>query len=309
MRDVAAREGRHGDDGDRTAVGQLYSLLVDLRQIRIERAGHRVLRGNLVHAVRDDRQRIGIERHVGEQHQDLLPLVHGEILGGRQRHVGHEQPLHGRVLGRVDERDDAVERACVLEDLLEVEEVVVREAHAAQDDLVGLGTQRHVGHHGVVGLVGIGEEGNLLSRDDRIVEVDAGDARGDQLRRLLAPEGVHRRAADLARLALDLLAAFERFAVGVEEAAGQVVRHFELGRLAVEDHFGVGGQPLGAGEDLQRHVVAHDLHHLGELAAHGGQLVVAHARGAQRHGGFGNVVYLGIYLLKCTCCHSFGLIC
>ena len=102
---------------------------------------------------------------------------------------------------------------------------------------------------------------------------------------------------------------FERFAVGVEEAAGQVVRHFELGRLAVEDHFGVGGQPLGAGEDLQRHVVAHDLHHLGELAAHGGQLVVAHARGAQRHGGFGNVVYLGIYLLKCTCCHSFGLIC
>ena len=116
-------------------------------------------------------------------------------------------------------------------------------------------------------------------------------------------------AADLARLALDLLAAFERFAVGVEEAAGQVVRHFELGRLAVEDHFGVGGQPLGAGEDLQRHVVAHDLHHLGELAAHGGQLVVAHARGAQRHGGFGNVVYLGIYLLKCTCCHSFGLIC
>ena len=205
--------GRHGDDGDRTAVGQLYGLLVDLRQIRIERAGHRVLRGNLVHTVRDDRQRIGIERHVGEQHQYLLPLVHGEILGGRQRHVGHEQPLHGRVLGRVDERDDAVERAGVLEDLLEVEEVVVREAHAAQDDLVGLGTQRHVGHHGVVGLVGSAKKGIfcpvtiVLLRSMPAMPV------------AISSEGCLRRKGftvgpPISRASpLDLLAAFERFAV------------------------------------------------------------------------------------------------
>jgi len=240
------------DDRDRTAVGQLHGLFVDLRKVRIERTGHRVLRRNLVHAVRHDGQGIGVQGHVREQHQHLLALVDGEVLGGGKRHVGNEQTLHGRILGRVDERHDAVERAGVLEDRLEVQKVVVRKAHAAQDDLVGLGAQGHVGHHGVVGLVGVGEEGDLLPRHDRIIEVDAGDARGNQLRRLDAPEGIHRRTADLAGLALDDLAALERFAVGIEETPREVVRNAQLGRLAVEDDLGVGGQALGSGENLQR---------------------------------------------------------
>ena len=254
--------------------------------------------------VRHDGQGIGVQGHVREQHQHLLALVDGEILGGGKRHVGNEQTLHGRILGRVDERHDAVERAGVLEDRLEVQKVVVRKTHAAQDDLVGLGAQGHVGHHGVVGLVGVGEEGDLLPRHDRIVQVDAGDARGDQLRRLDAPEGIHRRTADLAGLALDDLAALERFAVGVEETPREVVRNAQLGRLAVEDDLGVGGQALGSGENLQRDVLAHNLHHLRQLAADGGQFVVADARGAQRHGSLGDVVNLGVYLLKCSCCHG-----
>ena len=72
-------------------------------------------------------------------------------------------------------------------------------------------------------------------------------------------------AQDLARLALDDLTAFERFAVGVEEASRKVVRHAQLGRFAVEDHFRVGSQPLGTCENLQRHVLAHDFHHLRQL--------------------------------------------
>ena len=111
-----------------------------------------------------------------------------------------------------------------------------------RDDLVGLGTQRHIGHHGVIGLVGVGEERDLLPRHDRIVQVDAGNTRGDQLRRLDTAVRVYRRAADLARLALDDLTAFERLAVGVEEASREVVRHAQLGRFAVEDHFRVGRQ-------------------------------------------------------------------
>ena len=59
-----------------------------------------------------------------------------------------------------------------------------------------------------------------------------------------------------------------------------------------------------ARENLQSHLVAHNLHHLGQLAAHGGQLVITHAFGTQRHGRLGNVFNLGIYLLKCSCCHT-----
>ena len=201
VRDVAARKGRHRDNGDRAAVGQLHGLLIDLRQIGVERTGHRVLRRNLIHTVRYDGQRIGVKGHVRQQHQHLFTLIDGEIFGGGQGHVRHEQTLHRGILRGIDERNDAIERTGVFEHLLEVEEVVVRETHAAQDDLVGLGTQRHVGHHGVVGLVGVGEERDLLPRHDRIVQVDAGNTRGDQLRRLDTAVRVYRRAADLARLA------------------------------------------------------------------------------------------------------------
>ena len=168
--------------------------------------------------------------------------------------------------------------------------------------------QGHVGHHGVIGLVGVGEEGNLLPRDERIVEVDAGDTRGDQLRRLDTLEGVHRRAADLARLALDDLTAFERLAVGVEEAAREVVRHAQFRGFAVEDDLRIGGDALGSGEHLQRHVLAHNFHHLRQLAAHGSQFVVADAQRPERHGRLGDVVNLGIYLLKSSCCHGLKLI-
>ena len=74
----------------------------------------------------------------------------------------------------------------------------------------------------------------------------------------------------------------------------------------MEDDLGVGGQALGSGENLQRDVLAHNLHHLRQLAADGGQFVVADARGAERHGSLGDVVNLGIYLLKCSCCHNFS---
>ncbi len=85
-------------------------------------------------------------------------------------------------------------------------------------------------------------------------------------------------------LALDDLTAFERFAVGIEETAREVVRNAQFGGFAVEDDLGIGGDALGSGEHLQRHVLAHNLHHLRQLAAHGSQFVVADAqrRGASR---------------------------
>ena len=125
-----------------------------------------------------------------------------------------------------------------------------------------------------------------------------------QLRRLDAAERIHRRTADFAGFALDLLAALDGFAVGVEETARQVVRNAQLRGFAVENYLRIGGNTLRARENLQSHLVAHNLHHLGQLAAYGGQLVITHAFGTQRHGRLGNVFNLGIYLLKCSCCHT-----
>ncbi len=108
---------RHGDNRDGTAAWE-SARPFRRSSPRSEYKGtrHGVLRRNLVHTVRHDGQRIGVQSHVREQHQHLFILVDSEILGGGKRHVGNEQTLHRRILGRIDEPDDTVERTGILED-------------------------------------------------------------------------------------------------------------------------------------------------------------------------------------------------
>ena len=306
VRDVSAGQRGHGDDGDGAAagtLGELHGLLVDLRQVGIERAGHRVLRRNLVHTVAHDGERVGVGRHVGQQDEHRLVLLHGEVLGSRQRHVRDEESLHGRVLRRVDEGDDAVQGTGARKRVAEEIVVIVRHTHAAQDNLVALGTHGHERHHLVERLVGVGKEGNLLAGDERVVQVDARNARGDELAGLLAAHGVHGRAANLHLLALHLRPAVDGQAVGVEETSCQLVADLQGRTLAHEHDFCIGGDAASAFEDLQRHVVAHDFHHLRQLAVDGCQLIVAHALCLERASGLGYLTNLRIYFLKC-CCHN-----
>ena len=88
-------------------------------------------------------------------------------------------------------------------------------------------------------------------------------------------------------------------AVGVEEAAGELVGDLEHGRFAEEGDFGIGGDALRAGEDLQGHDVALDTDDLGELACHDGQFVVGHAFRAERNRRLGDAFQLGIDSLVC----------
>ena len=62
--DISTRQRSHGDDGDGATGWELGSLLVDLRQVRVEGAGHRVLRGDLVHLIGDNGQRISVVGHI-----------------------------------------------------------------------------------------------------------------------------------------------------------------------------------------------------------------------------------------------------
>ena len=297
--DVTVVERRHRDDGDGTVGRELHGLLVDLGEVGVERARHGVLRRDLVHTVRDDGQGVGIQGHVGQQHEDLFVLVDSEILRGGQGHVRDQEALHRRVLGRIDEADDLVEGAGRFKAVAEEEVVVVRQAHAAEDNLVDVGAQGHVGHHLVVGLVRVGEERNLLAGDERVVEVDAGDAGRNQLRGLAALVRIDGRTADLALLAVDFGTAVDRMAVGVEETAGELVGDLEGRRLAEENDFCVGRNAFRAGENLEGHEIALGADHLREAAGHDGELIVGDAGGAEGHRGLGDALETGIYSLIC----------
>ena len=92
-----------------------------------------------------------------------------------------QHTLNRRVLGGIDKGDDTIERSCLGKGIAEVEVVVIRQSHTAKDDLVGLSAHRHGCHHLIVWLIRVSEEGDLLSRDEGIIEVDAGDTGCNQL--------------------------------------------------------------------------------------------------------------------------------
>ena len=221
--DVASGKGCHSDDGDRTAtdrLGELNRLLVDFCQVGIKRTRHGVLGRNLVHTVGHYSECIGVERHVGEEHQHFLVLLHSEILGSRKCHIGNKESLNRRILCGVDERNDVVEHTCVGEHILEIEVIVVGKTHTAEDDLVGLCAQGYVCHHLVVGLVRVSEERYLLTRDKRVVQVDTRNTRSDEFRRLFTAYRVNRRASDFYFFSFDIRSAIDRLAIGIEETSG-----------------------------------------------------------------------------------------
>ena len=186
-----------------------------------------------------------------------------------------------------------------LEGMPEEQVIVVREAHSAEDDLVDVGADRHVGHDLVVGLVRIGEERNLLAGDDRIVEVDAGDAGRNQLGRLAALVRIDGRTADLADFAFRFRTAVDRMPVGVEETPGKLFGDLEGRRFAEEGHFRIGRDSFRSGEHLQGDEVALCPDHLGEFAMDDGQLVVGDAFRPEGHGRLGDVFKLCIDSLVC----------
>ena len=129
-------------------------------------------------------------------------LLHGKVLSCRQRHIGDQQTLHGGVFGRIDKAHDTIQCARIAKGLLVVKVVIVRQTHTAKDDLVALGTESYECHHLVEGLVRVCKEWDLLSRHERVVEVDTSDTCGDQLGGLVTTYRIDRRSADLYIFAL-----------------------------------------------------------------------------------------------------------
>ena len=305
MRNVATGQSRHRNNRDGTAAWELHRLFVYLRQVRIKGPRHGVLRRNLVHTVGHDGERIGVGSHIRQQHQHLFIIVHSEIFGSRQCHIRNQQTLYRRILGGIHKADDTVERTGIGEYVLEVKVVIVRHTHTAKDNLVSLRTQSHIRHHLVERLVGVGKERNLLSGHQRIVQVDTCNTGCNQFRRLLTAHRIHRRTANFHLLTFNGRTTVDGVAKGVEEASGKLLAHFDCRSLAQEYYLCIGGNTFRTLKHLQSHFVAGNLHHLGQLAVYGRQLVIPHSGCLQRTRSFRNLSNLGIYFLKCFCCHLF----
>ena len=230
-------------------------------------------------------------------------LLHSEVLGSRQCHVGHEQTFHSWVFCRVHKCDDAVERTSVGEGVFEEIVVIIRHTHATKDNLIHLGTQSHERHHLIEGLVGVGKEWNLLTRHQRIVQVDTCNTCCNEFRGLLAAHGVHRGTANLHFLAFNLGTAIDGVSVGIEEASGQLFAHLQRGSLAKKHHFGIRRDATRAFKHLQGHVVACNLHYLSQFAVDGGKLIIAYSLRFEGDGGLRYLAYFCIYLLK-SCSHN-----
>ena len=303
MRNVATGQCSYRDNGNGTATRELHSLLIDLSQIRIKRTRHRVLRRNLVHTVGYDSQGIGIRSHIGQQHQYLFIIVHSEIFCRRQCHVRNQQTFYRRILRCIHEADDTVERTGIGEHILKVQVVIIRHTHTTQNNLICLGTKCYIRHYLVKRLVGVRKEWNFLSGYQRIVQVDTCNTCCNQFRRLFTTYRVHRRATDLHFLAFDGRTSVNRITESVEETPCKLFAHFQRRRLAQEYYLRIGGDTFRTLEYLQSHIVTGNLHHLGELAVYGSQLVIPYPCCFQRAGSFRNLSDLGIYFLKCFCCH------
>ena len=149
----------------------------------------------------------------------------------------------------------------------------------------------------------LSQEGNLLTRDERVVEVDAGNTRGDEFAGLLTANGVHRGATNFHLFAFNLRSAVDGLTISVEEASCQLVADLEGRTLAEEHNLCVGRDTASSFEHLQRHIVTDYLHHLCQLAVDGCQLIVADTFRLERTGSLRYLAYLCIYFLKC-CTHN-----
>ena len=278
MRNITTGQGSYGNNRDGTAAGELYRFLVNLRQIRVKRTGHRVFGRNLVHTVGHDSQRIGIRSHIRKQYQYFFIIVYRKIFGRSQCHIRNQQTFHRRIFSCIHEADDTVECACIGEYVFEVQVIVIRHTHTTEDNLVGFRTQGYIGHHLIEGLVRVCEKRDFLSGHQGIVQVDTCDTGCNQFGRLLTTHRVHGRTADFHFLTFDRRTAVDRITKGVEETSSKLVAHFDCRSLAQEHYLCIRRNTFGTLENLQSHIVTGNLNHLGQLAVYGCQLIIPYPR-------------------------------
>ena len=117
--------GRHRDDRQlreraRTAA-DAAGALEDRREVAVEVAGIALAARHFAGGRGGFPERLAVVGHVVDDHEHVVAQVEGQVLGGGQRASGSDQALGRRVIGRVEERDDARQSAAGSEVLLVAE--------------------------------------------------------------------------------------------------------------------------------------------------------------------------------------------
>ena len=202
--------------------------LIQAGQIGIQVAGEALSAGDLALGGREFAQGLAVACHIGQDDQHIFIQVKRQILGHRQRGTRGDDTLDDRVIGKVQQHDNALHRAAALEALTEVGGHIVLDAHGGKDD----GKIGAIGHAGltddlngqlVMLHAGAGEDWQLLAADQRGQTVDGGNAGVDVVAGVNADDGVDGRAVDIAAgHRIDVAEAVDRAAKAVQHTAQQL---------------------------------------------------------------------------------------
>ena len=120
VRDVVVGHREDGELRDGTGAAlNAAGALVDGRQVRVHVAGVGAAAGHLLARRADLAQRVGVGRHVRQDHEHVHLALVGQVLGRREREARRDDALDGRVVGEVHEQARARHGPTLLKVLLE----------------------------------------------------------------------------------------------------------------------------------------------------------------------------------------------
>ncbi len=138
------------------------------------------------------------------------------------------------------------------------------QAHAAQNNDIGISLKADAGQQFIIRLAGHGENRQFLRFDQRVENVNHGNARLHHLVGHHAAHRIHRRRADIHTVGLHRRTAVARNTGAVKNPAQQIITEGHLHRFVQKLHPVARADALRARKHLQVYLRAFQTNHLGQ---------------------------------------------
>mmetsp|Transcript_38540 Transcript_38540/g.97013 ORF Transcript_38540/g.97013 Transcript_38540/m.97013 type:complete len:354 (-) Transcript_38540:194-1255(-) len=208
MCDVIVGHGENRNLCD-TSVATVHTAgtLVDGAKIGVHVTGVTTTAGHLLTSGRHLTQRIGITTHVSENDQHVLLGLIGKVFGRGESKTWRDDALNGGIVGQVQEESHTLQRAVLLEILLEETSslrvhthrsennrkvVLVIIHHTLTGSLHQTGLTTDLSSNFIVWKTGSGENGDLLTTSDRVHGINRRDTCLNHLLRIDTSERIDR---------------------------------------------------------------------------------------------------------------------
>lgn len=274
MGNIVIWHGKNWDLGDRsTSSLDTSGSLVDGGEISVHVSGVSTTSGHLFSGGRHLTKGIGIRRHIGEDDQNVLVALVGEILGGSEGETWGDDTLNGWIIGQVEEEGDTFHRSVLLEILLEKASSIHVNSHSGEDNSEGglclsvgslddkTGLSANLGGNLIVRKSSSREDRNLLSTGNGVHSVDSGDSSLDHLLWVDTLSWVNWLSLDIKEiLSQDIWSLVNWLSRSVEDTSEHVLRDWHLENLSGELAAGVLGINSGGSlENLDDGLLSVDL--------------------------------------------------